>query len=333
MNNRKRKLDLLMPATTSNTPDSNPAIRLAPLPEQTELPDAGGDPPEEASAEPPAPVANPPSPSSEPHPSNEAAGALKPTAEAGNQPVDIGTPPVLRDGSGSEEMNTPAPPAVSAPLAVVVNAPSAAPMAIPAGPAVSPASASLPIGVPTPEAILSPLEERLRRLEVALAMLQGQQQTAVPAGKSNQRITAEPPVAIPAASTNQIAPGPAPSPTTFSLLGTLGPRPTGKKAGWLLLELLAEARVILRMYVDPRYRMTWVGRLVPPALLATFFFAYYCVFMIPCVGVLLLSSETVAYQVAKVLQLLIAYVLFKVLAHEARRYRETSPDLPASLRP
>ena len=39
-----------------------------------------------------------------------------------------------------------------------------------------------------------------------------------------------------------------------------------------------------------------------------------------------------AYQVAKVLQLVIAFVLFKVLAHEARRYRETSPDLPPSLR-
>jgi hypothetical protein len=86
------------------------------------------------------------------------------------------------------------------------------------------------------------------------------------------------------------------------------------------------------MYVDPRYRMTWVGRIVPPLLLVAFFLAYYCVFMIPCVGVLLLASETLAYQVAKVLQLVIAFVLFKVLAHEARRYRETSPDLPSSLR-
>jgi hypothetical protein len=31
-------------------------------------------------------------------------------------------------------------------------------------------------------------------------------------------------------------------------------------------------------------------------------------------------------------QVVVGFLLFKVLAHEARRYRETAPDLPPSLR-
>jgi hypothetical protein len=187
------------------------------------------------------------------------------------------------------------------------------------------------VGLATPEALLSPLEERVRRLEAALAELQRDRVTTSPRpAHGKQQITAEPPVASRAPEQKIVAGVPVAAPANPS---TLGPRPHGKKAGWLLWELVAEARVIARMYVDPRYRMTWVGRIVPPVLLAAFFFAYYCVFLFPCVGVLMLASETVAYQVAKVLQLLIAFVLFKVLSNEARRYRETSPDLPPSLRP
>jgi hypothetical protein len=34
----------------------------------------------------------------------------------------------------------------------------------------------------------------------------------------------------------------------------------------------------------------------------------------------------------KLVDLLLAFMLFKWLGHEARRYRQTSPDLPPSLR-
>jgi hypothetical protein len=34
----------------------------------------------------------------------------------------------------------------------------------------------------------------------------------------------------------------------------------------------------------------------------------------------------------KVIDLVLAFLLFKVLGHEARRYRETAPDLPPTLR-
>ena len=78
------------------------------------------------------------------------------------------------------------------------------------------------------------------------------------------------------------------------------------------------------MYVDPRYSMPWLGRLLPLVLLAAFIASYYWApfTSVPGVGWLL----------NKALDLLIAFVLFKVLGHEARRYRETAPDLPPGLR-
>ena len=92
--------------------------------------------------------------------------------------------------------------------------------------------------------------------------------------------------------------------------------------------MFAEARAIPRMYFDPRYRMTWVGRVLPIVLLVAFFFPDYALAIFPLVGPLLAKISLLV----KVVELLIAYVLFKVLAHEARRYRETSPDIPPSMR-
>ena len=40
----------------------------------------------------------------------------------------------------------------------------------------------------------------------------------------------------------------------------------------------------------------------------------------------------VGYVINKIADLLIGFVLFKVLGYEARRYRETAPDLPPTLR-
>ena len=196
---------------------------------------------------------------------------------------------------------------------------------------VSPASASLPVGVFSPEALLSPLEERVRKLEAALAELRDTRQleTRVAARVSDQ-------IAQDLAPATGLSPKAGLVELGKRLLGvaapppprTLGPRPAGKRPGWLLLEILAEARAILRMYFDPRYRMTWVGRVLPIALLVAFFFPAICPGDLPLVGPLLAKISLLV----KVVELVIAYVLFKVLAHEARRYRETSPDIPPSMR-
>jgi len=199
-----------------------------------------------------------------------------------------------------------------------------------------PAIAALPMGVAAPEAILFPLEERIRKLEVELAELKDTRQLeSRVAARVSDHIAAE---LAPAVGT---APSAGLSEIGKRLLGaiqpppprTLSPRPAGKRPGWLLLELLAEARVILRMYFDPRYRMTWVGRVVPIVMLLGFLGADSVIALVlPIVGSILIKIAVIGFLLIKTVELLFAYVLFKVLAQEARRYRETSPDLPASLR-
>jgi hypothetical protein len=199
-----------------------------------------------------------------------------------------------------------------------------------------PATPALAIGVSAPEAILFPLEERIRKLEVELAALKDTRQLeSRVAARVSDHIAAELAPAVgtaPNAGLGEIGKRlltaiqpPAPR--------TLSPRPPGKRPGWLLLELLAEARVILRMYLDPRYRMTWVGRLVPIVMLLGFLGADSVIALVlPIIGSLLLKIPVMGFLLEKMVELVFAYVLFKVLTQEARRYRETSPDLPASLR-
>jgi hypothetical protein len=94
---------------------------------------------------------------------------------------------------------------------------------------------------------------------------------------------------------------------------------------WLLWDTWAEARAIVRMFVDPRYHLPWSARVLPLVVLAAILTSKYWIpgSSIPVLGEWLL---------VKLIDLLLAFVLFKWLGHEARRYRQTSPDLPSSLR-
>jgi hypothetical protein len=93
---------------------------------------------------------------------------------------------------------------------------------------------------------------------------------------------------------------------------------------WLLWEGLAEARAIWRMYLDPRYRLSWFARIVPAVLV--------CAILSSGFWNPLAHLFVVGGLLDKVVDLVLAFALFKVLGHEARRYRETAPDLPPSLR-
>lgn len=116
---------------------------------------------------------------------------------------------------------------------------------------------------------------------------------------------------------------------------TISPRPDGAKDSWFVFEMLAEVRALLRMIVDPRYKMSWVGRVLPLVLLIAFLFPDYVISIgLPGLGSLLLNISVFWFNffLKSIVQLLIGYVLFKVLNLEVRRYRQMSPDLPASLR-
>jgi hypothetical protein len=195
---------------------------------------------------------------------------------------------------------------VNAPLATIVAAPTAF---------VLPASAL--------ESVVPALEQRVRRLEDAIARLQsGSTREAKPA-EQIRRERSEP--ALPTALLLDVGkrllqpsePKPVPPTAAAAPEGPANRR-------WLLAELVAEARAILRMFVDPRYRLSWFGRMVPLVLIAAIATSHWWVLgtSIPLFGTFL----------EKAVDLVLAFVLFKVLSHEARRYRETSPDLPQKLR-
>jgi hypothetical protein len=197
-------------------------------------------------------------------------------------------------------------------------------------PAPEPAVPVAPVA-PTSEAALSPLEQRVCRLEQAVAELQelrGVRPAEPPGGPACG------PAPVPNAS-------PFPSPTAIlvdvprRMIGAMVgaahelPRPAAPAAPprpqrrWLLFDALAEARAIVRMFLDPRYHLPWPARVLPLVLLAAILTSSWLPFMgIPVVGGLL----------NKVIDLVLAFLLFKVLGHEARRYRETAPDLPPTLR-
>ncbi len=175
-----------------------------------------------------------------------------------------------------------------------------------------------PPAAPEPPTELS-LEQRVRRLEEALTSLQ-------------ERRVAEPPVAAVPAPTairlNVNKPPPAPAIPVATLVPDpspiVPPSVTRGSVLWLLWDTWAEARAIVRMFVDPRYRLPRSARVLPLVLLAAILTSGYWV---PFSSVPVLGSWLV-----KAIDLILAFLLFKWLGHEARRYRQTSPDLPANLR-
>lgn len=164
------------------------------------------------------------------------------------------------------------------------------------------------------------LENRLQRLEAELAHLRNTTATATHF-------------------TNQPAPsvahepgglwgrwfGPSAAKTTRGVSGPPSLVPNSVRHTWLLFDALAELRAIYWMFFDPRYRLSLTARLAPLVFLTLILTSYYWT-----PGTIL--PFYIGYVIEKLCDLILAYFLFKLLSHEARRYRETAPDLPPSLR-
>ena len=100
--------------------------------------------------------------------------------------------------------------------------------------------------------------------------------------------------------------------------------PPGVRRTWILLDALTELRAMYWMFFDPRYRLSWTARLGPLVILGLILTSG---FWMPATGL-----PYIGLVIDKLVDLVLAYVLFKLLSYEARRYRETAPDLPPSLR-
>jgi hypothetical protein len=186
-----------------------------------------------------------------------------------------------------------------------------------------------PLLAPTPA---DPFEDRIRRLEAELARLRNlpTAQLHVPERPApEQQVQAAPPGRFwNDLGKRLLAPsGPvaAPPPRREGLAAVV---PPAVRRTWFLFDALAELRAIYCMYFDPRYRLSWVARLAPLVVCALILTSQFWVpgYAVPFVG------PFVGPVIDKIADLVLAFGLYKYLSYEARRYRETAPDLPPSLR-
>jgi hypothetical protein len=145
--------------------------------------------------------------------------------------------------------------------------------------------------------LLASLEQRVQRLEEAVTHLQEQ------AEKPQVKVgpTLPEPEHIMAGDVQEKSHVPAHEPLA-------SPRPP-----WLLVDILNESRAMVQMFFDIRYRVGWFTRLFVIILLAMIFTSglWFPLAYIPWLGT----------PFDKVLDVLLAFLTYKVLSREARRYR------------
>jgi hypothetical protein len=193
--------------------------------------------------------------------------------------------------------------------------------------------------VPGPEP-LPALEQRVRRLEDAVATLQDTRQLEE---RVVERITRQAPVATPAAVAGPNSAGMLLEASRRLLPAAVDviqaearnadaqarqPNPQATRPAWLLVDMYAEVRAMFTMYVDRRYLMTWSGRVVPLVLLGAILTS---MFWFPLLSPAFQVSQFLGILLMKPVDLVLAFFLFRILGREARRYRETLPDLPPKM--
>jgi hypothetical protein len=181
------------------------------------------------------------------------------------------------------------------------------------------ATPPLALPLPAPETMLVPLEERLRRVETALTRLAELQESTASSQPAKEQVTAQP--GSPSVLSRAVALLPVLNSGSRQGAGTPSSGPSSRVG--LLRDALADLQAIYYMFVDPRYRLSAFGRFTPLVLLALFLTSSWWLSLTTC-GIVAFFDPVV--------KLAISFVLFKVLGMEARRYRETAPDLPPHLR-
>lgn len=94
--------------------------------------------------------------------------------------------------------------------------------------------------------------------------------------------------------------------------GAAAPPPEARQPGWLLVELYREIRGMFRMFADHRYRMTWTGKAVPLAAILVAVISWLLLSGIPLIGGLL----------DRIVDLTLIVLVYKAMSRELFRYRE-----------
>ncbi|MFO0852623.1 MAG: hypothetical protein U0871_29285 [Gemmataceae bacterium] len=167
--------------------------------------------------------------------------------------------------------------------------------------------------------LMETVDDRLRRLEQALATMQN---TAVVEDVVAERVVAR------LTSTYDAGLMPA---LTEAVLPAMAAQAADAAAGgfWTRLQVFKELRLMARMYLDPRYRLSRTGQFGVPIVVGLMFLNYLtfnwviAIPLLPFVGTL--AERTVL--------VVLAVVLYKVLAREAARYEAVLNYLARYTRP
>lgn len=95
---------------------------------------------------------------------------------------------------------------------------------------------------------------------------------------------------------------------------------------WLLIDLLREIGAAVKMYMDPRYRVRRSTQLMVPLILGLFA-ANYVVF-----NYTLLDIPVFRQIVERLVEVVLAVLLYKVIGREVARYRQTVAQLAVGRR-
>jgi len=168
------------------------------------------------------------------------------------------------------------------------------------------------------------LEDRVRRLEDAVADLQdtGPVEDRI-VERVADRLSRTSPSAIQESTSAILDAGRHLLPAAVrTLQGQVNPsepqaRPRGLRRPWLFFDAFVEARSMLRMYFDPRHRLSWEAVAVPVAVLFLMLLSWLWL------GGLLSPFGPI---LDKIVDIILIFFAYKALSREARRYQETIPD-------
>ena len=94
--------------------------------------------------------------------------------------------------------------------------------------------------------------------------------------------------------------------------GAVTPPAEAPQPGWLVVELYREIRGMVRMFADHRYRISWIGKAIPLAAVLVAVISWLLISGIPLVGGLL----------DRVVDLTLIVLVYKAMSRELHRYRE-----------
>jgi hypothetical protein len=173
------------------------------------------------------------------------------------------------------------------------------------------------------------LEQRVRRLEDAVALIQDTRQMEERVvERVSVRLRRESAPALKESAGLLVNAGRQLLPAALTMIRTETAKaepPVEASSGggprsWLVFDAYREARAMVRMFFDRRYRMSLPARVAPPMLFAAILTSWI---WLP--GTSLLPS-LLATPLVKTVDVLLAFFAFKILSREARRYREVLSD-------